>query len=49
MYEDANLGNDDVGSNVRQKKTPAGDTAPTDFGGQLADARNRGEYSHIAD
>ena len=41
MYEDTNPGNDDVDSNVRQKKAPSGDTVPTDFGGQLGEARNR--------
>ena len=35
MYSEANPGNDDVESNVRQKKKPAGDTVPTDFGGRI--------------
>ena len=41
MYEDANPGNNDVGSNVRQNKAPGGDVPPTDFGGQLGDLRDR--------
>lgn len=32
MYEEANPGNDDVKSNVRQQKKPLGDTVPTSFG-----------------
>lgn len=42
LYEDANPGNDDVGSNVRQSKMPKGETVPTDFKGQLGPARDRG-------
>ena len=41
MYEEANPGNNDVGGNVRQNKAPSGDVPPTDFGGQLGEARNR--------
>ena len=48
-YEENNPGNDDVESNVRQHKAPRGDTVPTDFGGQLGEARGRNEYSGIKD
>ncbi|KAL9635869.1 MAG: hypothetical protein Q9164_003199 [Protoblastenia rupestris] len=35
LYNEANPGNDDVESNVRQTKKPTGDTVPTDFGGKV--------------
>ncbi|KAL9131367.1 MAG: hypothetical protein Q9217_000694 [Psora testacea] len=35
IYEEANPGNDDVESNVRQYKKPTGDTVPTNFGGNI--------------
>lgn len=35
LYEQENPGNDDVESNVNQKKKPEGDTVPTNFGGNI--------------
>lgn len=49
LYEEKNPGNDDVKSNVRQRKEPSGDTVPTDFGGELPESRGRNDYSGVKD